>query len=710
MNKSILLPGVDFGQPEAEHDLVALKNAFYEGEGWRRVISNHRLPFVVGRKGAGKSAIAARLEIEAKGNVDCDFLRIVPAEFRHVEIRTRLAQLVNKNVSWQYIYGRVWEGIILGQIVRHFLQCQSTNGLLRPSQELSHRMAEFQKNCGFYVAAIDDALTDVIDHYVRDAEKKTHELTLVELRRMLEPYNWTSLITAIRDDFATNLHLPKKVIIAIDGLDEHWDVSEASLFFLAQLLAVTKQFTAKLGPNVQFLVCLRDNIFRALVDTKSLEYDKLESLVVHLQWNARSLFELIARRVAPGRKVDQALSELRDLLPDTVDGMAIDDYIGRHILNRPRDYINFFRMLQIDCGQEPRVGEGHVRDTLSLYCANRLVDLENEFGFTYPGISRCIAALGDLQEVFTKTDLLSSLSRVISSSSFRAEAPDLIAHYGEPLVLARILVSLGVVGCYDVSTHAVRFVHEFSESRVAALWESADRLGIHPVYRYRGADDLAIPDRKPSIVDAPAVLTHPPDYLPSKDAKGDLESMQLKKVRRKNDLVAELSSIDRGQQHSHRWETWVRATIETCFAGDLVNSESQIATAGGDKRFEMIFDIFGKDAPWEEIKTKHGTHRLLVECKNTDDPTDADFSKLVRDMDALDLCVAILAYRGAKREPSGKLLDYQRSRFNNSGRKRIIVAVSEGFLRLCLDKKTVEKCRHNLNILWRDHLQRWLVA
>ena len=164
MNKKILLPAVDFGQPEAEHDLVALQNAFYEGEGWRRVISDHCLPFVVGRKGAGKSAIAARLEIEAKGKGDCDFLRIVPAEFRHVEIRTRLAQLVNKNVSWQYIYGRVWEGIILGQIVRHFLRCQSDNGPFRPSQELTHRMAEFQRNCGFYVAAIDDALPDAGVH------------------------------------------------------------------------------------------------------------------------------------------------------------------------------------------------------------------------------------------------------------------------------------------------------------------------------------------------------------------------------------------------------------------------------------------------------------------------------------------------------------------------------------------------------------------
>lgn len=554
-----------------------------------------------------------------------------------------------------------------------------------------------------------NALSDVIVKYVRDASKKTHELSLVELRHMLEPYAWTSLVHAIQNELASNPQLPQKIVIAIDGLDEHWDVSDASLFFLAQLLSVTKQFTAKLAPHVQFMVCLRDSIFRALVDTKSVEYDKLESLVINLQWNSRSLFELIAKRVAPGRKEINAISELRDLLPETVDGIAIDDYLGRHILNRPRDYINFFRMLQMECGKEPRAGEGHVRDTLAQYCANRLVDLENEFGFTYPGISKCIAALSSLEDVFLKEEFLASLSQVITSASFRAEAPHLVAHYGQPITLARILVSIGVVGCYDTTSHALRFVHEFSESRIAALWDSTERCGIHPVYRYRGSDDLSISEAPANMSQAPAILTHPPDYLPSKDAFSDLEPIGPKIERKKVDLIAELSAIERGQHHFHRWEAWVRSTMETCFAGDLVNVESQISATSGDKRFEMIFDIYGKDAPWEEIKSKYETHRLLVECKNTEEPSDDDFSKLVRDMEALGLAISFLAYRGLKREPSGKLLVYQRSRFNESGRKRIIVAMSEAFLLQCLQKRTVAKCTQNLNTLWRDHMHRWLM-
>jgi len=205
------------------------------------------------------------------------------------------------------------------------------------SEELEECIEKFRHHCEFYVAAIDDALTCVIEEYVSHAEKKTDQLTLVQLRQMLEPYNCSDLLHALQQDFSQNPRLPRKLVIAIDGLDEHWDVSDPSLFFLAQLLSVTKRLTAKFDPHVQFLVCLRDKIFRALVDTKSVEYDKLESLVIDLQWNPRALFELIARRVAPGGKDDQAVTKLRELLPDEIDGISVCDYIGSTVLNRPRE-------------------------------------------------------------------------------------------------------------------------------------------------------------------------------------------------------------------------------------------------------------------------------------------------------------------------------------------------------------------------------------
>ena len=202
---------------------------------------------------------------------------------------------------------------------------------------------------------------------------------------MLEPYDWKSLHSAIHKQYQQSNPSLQGILIAIDGLDEHWDTSDPSLFFLAELLAVTKTFTAKFDDSILFTICLRDNIFRALVDTKSIEYDKIESLIINLQWDTQSLFKLIARRVSPKKSVASALSDLRELIPYSINDISIDEYLATYILQRPRDYINFFRMLQKECGHAPVAGEGHIEDALARYCANRLTDLENEFGSIYPG-------------------------------------------------------------------------------------------------------------------------------------------------------------------------------------------------------------------------------------------------------------------------------------------------------------------------------------
>jgi hypothetical protein len=173
-------------------------------------------------------------------------------------------------------------------------------------------------------------------------------------------------------------------------------------------------------------------------------------------------------------------------------------------------------------------------------------------------------------------------------------------------------------------------------------------------------------------------------------------------------LIANLAAIDKGQAHYRRFELWVKETISLCFVDDLVNAEEQIRTANQSKQFEIIFEITGSHPPWPEIAAKFRTHRLLVECKNTDAPTDSDFTKLVRDMESLDLYVAFMAYRGASREPQGKVLEHQGAVYINSNKRRVIVTLSEAFLRQCLEKKTHAKCRNNLNKLWRDHLERWL--
>lgn len=200
----------------------------------------------------------------------------------------------------------------------------------------------------------------------------------------MEPYCWDTLIAEIEKQFIEEEHRLKKNFFCLDGLDENWDTSDPSLYFLAQLVRVAQTLSYKLKNSVKFIICLRDNIFRTLVDTKFIEYDKLESYINYLQWDGHSLFKMISCRSFPKLNTFESVNQLKKILPNSIDEKNIEDYLSTHILNRPRDYINFFNTLKSKTVKVDFPSEIHIKDAIATYNSNRLSDLENEFGLTYP--------------------------------------------------------------------------------------------------------------------------------------------------------------------------------------------------------------------------------------------------------------------------------------------------------------------------------------
>ena len=274
-------------------------------------------------------------------------------------------------------------------------------------------------------------------------------------------------------------------------------------------------------------------------------------------------------------------------------------------------------------------------------------------------------------------------------------------------------MSIGVMGYVDKTQGAVKFFHEFSEDKITRLFEEAEVLSLHPVYASRMIEEKVAHKTVVKTVKkkhTPQVITHPTDYLPEKESPKDLEAISDKTMEHKKRLVEKLSGINMGQAQFRDYEKWVQSVFNVCFMGDLLFPEDQVQNHDGSKKFEIIFDINGKDAPWSEIKDNFATHRLLIECKNKEIPDDADFSKVDRDMGALNLNVAFIVYRADKREPKIDVLKYQRSRYQDSGKRKVIVSITDAFLLQCLKKNDEKSVRVNLNKLWRDHMERWLVV
>jgi hypothetical protein len=694
---------INFGRPEAEFDKEAINNAFFETEIWEKINRDHySMPLIIGRKGAGKSAIALKLVINSEENKN--YICLIPRDFRHVELRQLLSELISSDVTWQYIYRKVWEGIIVGQLINHLMS--EKNLYYDIPNDLMVELTNFQEKCPFYIKDIGDSLGDVLTNYILKYKHRKDTLDLRDLRKNIEPYDWKKLIQIINDYF--DIHNKKmKINFIIDGLDEYWDTSKPSLFFLSQLLLVAKDYHYQLKNAVRFVICLRDNIFRTLVDTKCIEYDKLESTINYLKWDGISLFSLISKRAYPEFDIKESTAEFKKCLPEEIEEINIVDYLSRYIINRPRDYINFFLLLQQRSSKVASISEIHIFETLDIYSSNRVNDFENEFGLTYPGIRFIIEGLKVLINIFSKEELLSTLEKIITNISKSNKAPELILHYGIPTSLALVLISVGVLGVYNESDGVTHFIHEFSESRVKNIFEKTKFFGVHPVYSFELTEGSK---RANSIGKVVIPILEPDEYTPSMDYNKDLNLISEKTQKEKLKIIANFNAIKKGQEHYQKFEKWVKAALQICLLGDIASPEEQISSSNISKRFELIFDIKSKESFWEEIKGKYQSHRLYVECKNTTNPTDADIGKLVRDLKSLNLSVGFLVYRDEKKEPSKDVLDIIRRYYSNENRKIIILAITDNFLINVLRKNSLEKSRNQFNVLWRNHLERYLTV
>lgn len=681
---------IDFGEAEAEYDSEALSFAFFKSTQYEQIHSNDRLPIVIGRKGAGKSALVTRIGIDSISNPNQYHIKLIPSDFRHAEIRELLSKLVDGDATWQYIYRKVWEGLILGQII-NIIYCKNSFYIKdKFSSEFVKEADKFCNKCHYYVDALDTAISEALDRFM--IETKKSDRTIVSIRRILEPYNWSSLIKILNKEFEKGILREKAIYVCLDGLDEYWDTSRPSLYFLSQSIEVVKDFSSCLSSGFKFVLCLRDNIFRALVDTKCIEYDKLESSIIHLVWSGENLFSMIASRAMRKYKNRSRTDHFKYLLPDKVNGIGIVNYLEINILNRPRDYINFFKSIQKDVDNGDILSEKIIEDAVCKYSSNRIVDLENEFGLTYPGISKIISLLQEVSVKMKKMDLLVELRGLYDSGKIKEISPEFERFYNDPEELLMILVSIGVIGFYKGDS--INFIHEFSPSRVGGIIQKNLYFGLHPIYSFSIKKSPA----KANVPFEPKMVSS--DYLPENDDKKTLETYKDKIKKDAEILIDRIGDIESSNKGSTQFEKWVQQALELLFINNLSDGKTKETTFGDKKIFEMT----GQGDPWGEIISKNECNILFVACKNIENPSEVDTNEIVRDMGSLGVKVSVMIYRSENLGPGAKLLELTRPVRLNTG--EIIISVPHGFLLNCL--KSLKRIDNKFNRLWKDHLGTYL--
>jgi hypothetical protein len=505
--KSRFKSGFTLGGEQAEADPL-LTEAFFES-GDYDVVRSKQDPrcFVIGRTGAGKSAVFQRIKEEAGDHV----IRINPEDLSlpYITDLQVIRHLDSLGVNLDLFWIALWKHVLLVEIIRHrysvntpaakqsFLKglreriskdhgkeaalgyldefegrfwCETEERVREITDKFTRRIdAEAGVNVGTGMLSVNGSTTSGSESSTETRAQQTERFQRIVNDTQLAKLN--KMIAVLDEDILDDQHF---TYVIIDDLDRDW-VDERLANDLIRCLFRTV-LDLKRVTNLKVVVALRTNIFQELDFGKKSggQEEKFRSLVLHMRWTPADLEDLLDERVrAAAARIDLEAGSLRELLPQAnrTRGNPFH-YILDRTLMRPRDAIAFVNeCLGVGIGKT-RLTWQDIHSAERTYSAKRLLALRDEWKPTYPGIDQVVDKFRGSPARMDRAEFQSRLDEamlLISDPTFQGvhwltEFSSAMWTTGNDSSwfsvyqpLAKLLYGIGLIGCSPRSSRAPTF-------------------------------------------------------------------------------------------------------------------------------------------------------------------------------------------------------------------------------------------------------------
>ncbi len=487
---------LDFGMDSAETDQNFLAKAFLYTSLFDR-IKDGKKHLVLGRKGAGKTAVCLKLyDYLSKQGARASL--ITPRDLQ--KFRNAMLEKVGLNSAESALLA--WKYVFLVQLAEYLLEdaksVYGSNYLSWPEPARQIRNFIIQHEGGktswiektFHIIRSIKTIgikTPAVEASV-DVQNQSQETRKHDFDDKLD-----ELTTAIRTSLQSLSITP--IYLLVDKVDEIWDPTPESKQLIIGLLRAMKEVLEQFG-SVYVIVFLRSDIYESLEFHDSDKFHTMEELV---WWNKAELKELLTLRAelstnllykAPGLQNDkgQAAKPQKSMkssidatwklyFPSHVKGEDSFEYLLRYTFMRPRDLIQLCNLCRDKAqnNKHTKIEAADIDDALPSYSQWKLQDLKDEYRIQYPFLEPLFLT------VFYNTK--PQLDRNAIRRSFRPLKTQLMRTFGyyyfEPLdKLLQILYNIGLLGAVDNAT--VRY--SFRGEKVFIPYIS--QFEIHPVFRW----------------------------------------------------------------------------------------------------------------------------------------------------------------------------------------------------------------------------------
>lgn len=412
---------IEFGKVSAERD-ENLSEYFFENGVLQEVINDKNSFLVLGRKGAGKTAVFQHLRDNSEKYLNAkDTLSSLSLQDYSWDIHGLLAA-EGKASSIAYIQS--WKYIIYLVAIQNLSKTSDFKGKIRSAYKLINRIyGSPSPNLSQLVSQrilqlsrlkLPSGTLGMGEDDLESISLEGGEISFSDVQQspnMQSKLNQSieRVSTIFEEALLDNLGKDGRFFVAFDRIDEAWDAAsyEASQKIISGLIGACEYINLKFNGTLRPIVFLREDIFETidLNDKNKLKSDCGELL----SWNKPGLTRLILERVNFfARKASEAeISKIDDLFDreQMRQQRAPFDHIILRTMLRPRDFIRFLQLVKQDMVERrDNIFEEEEVNEYKLECqaiynveakySEWLVDeLKDEWRAQFPAINKLFEAI-----------------------------------------------------------------------------------------------------------------------------------------------------------------------------------------------------------------------------------------------------------------------------------------------------------------------------
>lgn len=525
------------GAVDAENDIEFLHSCFVETAEYEVLKDPSDIrQIILGRTGAGKSAMLERLKQEFPDNV----IVIEPHELAlaYVSNSTVIRYFSDLGVNLEPFFKLLWRHVLTVEVLKKHLNTRRQKGKnlweTLKSMFTSHsRDDKARREAVAYLEKWGEKFWLETEYRVREITRKLEEQLTAELNTeikaalgksggslktlsKLSDQERAEIVTrgqkivsdAQVQDLSKVLLLLKSVLsdrqkcyyILIDRLDENWVEERLRYRLIMALIEGLKELSRV--PTVKVLAALRrdliDRVFRLTRDV-GFQEEKYHALYLPLHWTRTQLLSVLDKRVdalVARRYEKRRVVTHRDLLPGKVQKTPIGTFIAERAI-RPRDVISFFNKCIESADGMQKLNVDTLKRAEGEYSRQRLRALGDEWNADYPGLLDFAAVLkrrspsfklGQIsQSEIEDLCLKSAIEYPAASGLLREQANSVAESIIDPSDFKRSMIMVfyrtGLVGLKLESFVGASWVDDIGQSVSPAEIDDDTGVVVHMTYR-----------------------------------------------------------------------------------------------------------------------------------------------------------------------------------------------------------------------------------